>query len=109
MLYVPRLLSCSVQWQQTQEPVGDVAPNSSSGGSVCYRQHFQLPAPHFIVYSQLSPGAAADISWENAFGHPEVSLHLLFGNPQIILSDQEKSLAAVLISPCIFPGPTGFC
>lgn len=59
--------------------MGDVAPDASSRGGVCHRQHFQLPAPHLALHGQLSPGAAADLSGENAVGHPEVPFHLLSG------------------------------
>jgi len=64
--------------------VGDVAPDTSSRGGVRHSKHFQFPAPHLAVHSQLSPGAAADLTGANAAGHPEVPLHLLSGKGRAI-------------------------
>lgn len=109
----PSFLSCAVQRQQTQEPVGDVAPDARSRGGVCHRQHFQLPAPHLALHGQLSPGAAADLSGEDAAGHPEVPFHLLSGKSSHF-STKRKSGMNVKSGPKRLhlepaAGPAGVC
>lgn len=91
LIPAPCLLSCAVLRQQTQEPVGDVAPDSGGRGRVCHRQHLQLAAPHLAVHGQLPPGAAADLSGEDAAGHPQVPLHLLSGKPSCSPGSNRKS------------------
>lgn len=64
-----------------------MAPYIDSRGPVRHRQHLQFPQTHFPLHRQLPPRATADLTGEDATGHPQVSLHLLFGKtcdpPQI--------------------------
>lgn len=68
-----------VQLLSSAGGVGDVAPHADRRGSVRHRQHLQLPQTHLPLHRQLPPGATADLTGEDAAGHPQVPLHLLPG------------------------------
>lgn len=74
-----RPLFPTVQLVSAKGGVGDVASNTDCRGAVRHSQHLQLPSTHLPLHSQLPPGAPADLTGEDAARHPQVSLHLLFG------------------------------
>ncbi len=75
----PAPLPPAVQLLSSQGGVGDVAPYADSRGSVRHRQHLQLTQAHIPLHCQLAPRAPADLTREDAAGHPQVPLHLLSG------------------------------
>lgn len=68
-----------------------MAPDPDCRGAVCHRQHLQLAETHLPLHCQLPPGAPADLTGEDAAGHPQVSLHLLLGET---LCSQKRNIQA---------------
>lgn len=56
-----------------------MASNANSRGAVRHRQHLQFAQTHLPLHCKLPPWATADLTGEDAAGHPQVSFYLLSG------------------------------